>query len=114
MNDTTSTGMMVREILIKEPAVMLYFYNDHCAPCISLRPKVEYLLEQEFPMLKLVLVNGESEAMTSAAFGVFSHPTLIIFFEGKEYIRESKYVSIGQLDRAIRRPYDLLFKDQSL
>ncbi|HRY99907.1 MAG TPA: thioredoxin family protein [Bacteroidales bacterium] len=114
MNDTTYQGEAVRDILQQEPAVMLYFYNDHCAPCISLRPKVEYLIEQEFPRMKLVMVNGESEALTAASFGVFSHPTLILFFEGKEYIRESKYVSIGQLDRAIRRPYDLLFQDQSL
>lgn len=99
----------LQHILNEEDAVLLYFYSDHCAPCLSLRPKVESLLENEFPQMKLILINGETQPGTGAGYGVFSFPTLIIFFQGKEYIRESKYVSIGQLDRAIRRPYDMLF-----
>jgi thioredoxin-like negative regulator of GroEL len=99
----------LQHILNEENAVLLYFYSDHCAPCLSLRPKVESLLENEFPQMKLILVNGETQAETAAGFGVFSFPTLIIFFQGKEYFRESKYVSLGQLDRAIRRPYDMLY-----
>jgi len=99
----------IRDLLQKQDAVLLYFFNDHCAPCLSLRPKVEALLENDFPQMKLALIDGEAQAATAAQFGVFSFPALIIFFQGKEYFRESKYVSIGQLDRAIRRPYDMLY-----
>lgn len=110
MNFETEANLeSLREIVKQEPAVLVYFFNDHCAPCTSLRPKVESLLFREFPNIRFLLINGEKQLEVSASYGVYSHPTLIIFFEGKEYIRESKYVSIGQLDRAIRRPYDLLF-----
>ena len=109
-----ATDAEVRDIIQSSKALVIYVYNDHCAPCVSLRPKVEELLSREFPRMRLHYINGEHEPQSAAALGVFSHPTLIVFFEGKEYIRESKYVSIGQLDRAIRRPYDLLFDTQSL
>lgn len=99
----------IRSIIASHPAVMLYFYNDQCQPCMSLRPKVEALLKEEFEKFRLVYINGFEHPQVSASFMVFSHPTLIIFLDGNEYIRESQYVSIAQLERAIRRPYELLF-----
>jgi len=41
--------------------------------------------------------------------GVYSTPTILVYFEGKEYIRESKYISIQQLEDKIRRYYDMIF-----
>ncbi len=90
-------------------AIMLYFYNDHCAPCLSLRPKVDELAQQKFPEMKLKFVNSEGNESITAQYGVFSNPTIIVFFEGKEYKRFSKYISTSELEEAIDRPYQLLF-----
>jgi thiol-disulfide isomerase/thioredoxin len=30
----------LNRLLFREPAVLLYFYNDDCMPCKALRPKV--------------------------------------------------------------------------
>ena len=81
--------------LVKEsPALAIYFFNDNCAPCISLRPKVaESLAFPEIP----------------ASFNVFSNPALLVFFEGKEYIRKSKYMSIPELHSEIERIYKMVF-----
>lgn len=102
------------EILIKmidnEDAILVYFYNNNCAPCISLRPKVEELIKSDFPKMKLVFVNSEENMEIPAAYSVFSNPTLVIFLEGKEYRRESKYISIPQLSEAIERPYNMMFE----
>ncbi len=90
-------------------AMMLYFYNDHCAPCLSLRPKVDEMAQQKFPEMKLKFVNSEGNESITAQYGVFSNPTIIVFFEGKEYKRFSKYISISELEEAIDRPYQLMF-----
>jgi thioredoxin-like negative regulator of GroEL len=90
-------------------AMMLYFYNDHCAPCLSLRPKVDELAKQKFPEMKLAFINSEGNESITAQYGVFSNPTIIVFFEGKEYKRFSKYISTSELEEAIDRPYQLLF-----
>ena len=90
-------------------AVLVYFYNDNCAPCTILRPKVKQLVETQFPEMDFILVHAEKTPETSAHFGIFAAPTLLVFFEGKEYIRESKNVSISELQNKIERYYDLLF-----
>ena len=91
------------------PAVMIYFYNDNCAPCIALSPKVSQLIESDFPKMALAFVNAAVNELAAARFGIFSAPTLLVFFEGKESIRESKYISINELQEKISRYYELLF-----
>lgn len=98
------------EEINSRPAILVYFYSNHCAPCVSLRPKVEALLTEDFPKMKLQLVDSEAYSEITASFGVFTFPTLILFFEGKEYQRYSKYVSLMQLSDAIERNYKLLFE----
>jgi thioredoxin 1 len=97
------------ELMREETAVLMYFYSDSCAPCVSLRPKVIELLEKTFPKMKLAFVNSASYPLFAAQFSVFSNPTILIFFEGKEYNRLSKYVSISQLKETIGRPYNMVF-----
>lgn len=90
-------------------ALLLYFYNDSCAPCKVLRPKVQEMIESEFPKMCFILINAENFPATSAEFGVFASPTIIAFFEGKEYIRESKNISISELHDKINRIYSMIF-----
>jgi len=40
---------------------------------------------------------------------VFTVPTILIFFDGKELIRTSRNISIEQLRGQIRRYYQLIF-----
>ena len=94
-----------------ETAAMVYFYNDNCAPCLSLRPKVIEMVKDEFPKMKLAFVNTLKYPELPAKYSVFSNPTLVTFFEGREYKRESKYISIPQLTEAILRPYKMVFEN---
>ena len=109
MQNELSTIQQLEEHINNEMASIVYFYNDHCAPCISLRPKVIKMVEDEFPEINLAFVNSEKFPELPAQFNVFSNPTIILFFDGKEYRRESKYISIPQLSAEIERPYQLIF-----
>lgn len=101
------------ESLIKEhAAVLLYFYNDKCAPCISLRPKVLELLCDRYPEMNMHFINTANHPEVAAHFNCFSNPTLLIYFDGKEYRRLSKYIAIPQLSEEIKRPYFMLFEDK--
>ncbi len=104
-----TTNQEVTHEITANDAAILYFYNDHCAPCISLRPKVKELVDNQFPKIKLFFVNSEKYPDIPAGFQVFSNPTLLLFFDGREYRRESKYISIPQLAEEISRPYEMLF-----
>lgn len=108
-NEPTSIEQ-VDELVNNNPATLLYFYSDNCAPCISLRPKVVELVCDRFPKIKMFFIDSVAHPEISGKYGVFSMPTLILYFEGKEYSRKSKYMAIPQLAETISRPYQMLFE----
>jgi thiol-disulfide isomerase/thioredoxin len=99
----------IQNLITDKAAVLLYFYNDNCAPCVIIRPKVQVMVKDYFQNLDLRLINAEKFPATSAQYSVFSSPTLLVFFEGKEYIRESKNISISELHDKIERIYRMIF-----
>lgn len=99
----------INELIANEVAVIIYFYSDNCAPCVSLRPKVQKMVDDSFPEIKLAFVNSQKHPALPAAYSVFANPTLLLFFDGREYRRESKYISISQLSEVIKRPYKMIF-----
>jgi thioredoxin-like negative regulator of GroEL len=107
-NDLTDLSNLID----KEKAILLYFYNDDCAPCVSLRPKVEHLLVSFFPRMKFIFVDSKHDPKIPASFGAYASPSLLIFFEGKEFMRFSKYISLKELEAAIRKYYILLFEKE--
>ena len=109
MMETIQNQEAVRQQIKNEMGVLLYFYNDDCPPCISLRPKVESLVNGHFPKMKLIWVNSKTNPEIPAFYGVFANPTILVFFDGKEFKRFSKYVSINELETAIERYYSLAF-----
>jgi len=110
LNNELNTIEKVEKLINEKPAVLVYFYNDNCAPCLSLRPKVIELVTDEFPKMELAFVNSGINPEIPARYQAFTNPTLILFFEGREYRRESKYISIPQLFETIGRPYGMVFE----
>jgi thioredoxin 1 len=100
----------IEHLIQSNQAVMLYFYSDRCAPCVSLRPKVEELIKLNFPLIKLYLIDSEHHSIITGHFGIFANPALLVFFEGNEFMRWSKYVSLQQIESAIDRPYQIIFE----
>ena len=99
----------VKEKVSSNPALLVYFKNDNCAPCLVLRPKVQELIESTFPKIDLIIVDTVKQPEFAGEFHVYANPTLLVFFDGKEYIRKSKYVAISELKGEIGRLYQMAF-----
>lgn len=92
------------------PALLIYFYNDSCAPCVALRPKVEAMISENFPKMDHSYINAAQFPELAASSGVFASPTIVVFFDGRENFRVSKYISIDELAGRIERYYGMLFE----
>lgn len=68
------------------------------------------MVASDFSKLKVILIDSEAHPEITAHYGVFANPTLMVFFEGREFQRWSKFVSVSQIAEAIERPYSLLFE----
>ncbi|HLV93458.1 MAG TPA: thioredoxin family protein [Aequorivita sp.] len=99
----------LKEIIATEVAVAVYFSAPNCGVCHALKPKVEALFSKEFPAIKFVHVEIDKSPGISGEYSVFSAPTLLVFFEGKEFLRKVRLMSIQELQDIIERPYNLLF-----
>ena len=66
-------------------------------------------MQKEFPRIKLVYIKSDKLPELAAQNQVFAAPTVLIFFEGKEYIRKSRKIGINELQQEIERPYSLIF-----
>ena len=93
----------------KETAVLAYFSTDVCSVCKVLKPKVEELLQSEFPNVKLLYVQSDKQPEIAAQNRVFAAPTLLVYFDGREHIRKSRNIGISELRQEISRPYSMMF-----
>ncbi len=97
------------ENTIKESlAVMVYFSAPACNVCHALKPKLIDALDKNFKEFKIESVDISTEEDIAPHFGVFTIPTVLIFLEGKEFLRKSRHMSVEEVVREIKRPYDIM------
>lgn len=99
----------LERIIDSIPAVLLYFSTPECNVCKVLKPKVKQLLREKYPDIALYYIDCTALPEVAARFSVFAVPTLLVYFDGKETIRKSRYLGIDELDDAIRRPFQIFF-----
>lgn len=99
------------ELRESEPALLAYFSTEACNVCKVLKPKVSELIQSEFPKIKMVYIQSDIFPEIAAQNQVFAAPTILVFFGGREYIRKSRNIGIGELYQEIQRPYSMIFED---
>ena len=98
------------DMIAMEKGLLLYFSSDSCSVCKVLKPKVKDLLQDQFPEMISRYVDIEKSPVISGQFRIFTIPTILIFFEGKEQVRYSRNISMHQLEDSISRPYNMIFE----
>ncbi len=93
----------------EEAALLAYFSTDTCNVCKVLKPKVDELIQREFPKLKTMYVKSDVLPDIAGQHQVFAAPTILVFFDGRETIRKSRNIGLDELHREIDRPYSLIF-----
>lgn len=101
----------IENLIHTNSAVLLYVSTEACSVCKVLKPKVVELINENFPRILFLYVDAEESKETAAQLNVFSVPTIIVYFEGREYIRKSRNVSLAELQEDIERLYKMMFED---
>jgi thioredoxin len=89
-------------------AVMVYFSAPTCNVCHALKPKLLEAIDKNFKEFKVESVDISVDEDIAPHFGVFSIPTVLIFLDGKEFLRKSRNMSIEEVVREIKRPYEIM------
>lgn len=110
MQDITSLEML-ENLKREEEALLVLFGGRECNVCHSIKPKLIELIDTQYPKIKMVYVDCHEVADICAQEGVFTLPTLQVFFTGQRFIEEVRSFSLQKVIQEIERPYKLLFEN---
>ena len=91
-------------------AHLLYFSTPSCNVCKVLKPKIVRMLEERYPKMEFYYIDVEKHKKIAAEHTVFTIPTILVFFDGKESIRKSRYIGVKELENLIERGYSIIFE----
>ncbi len=109
MIEITSLDDLHRRIK-EEPYLLAYFSRPDCGVCTALKPKVSGMVSA-FPMATSYYVNLDVLPEAAGDFSIFTIPGILVFVDGKETIREARYVSAPDLEEKMTRLYNLKFSE---
>lgn len=80
----------------------VYISRENCSVCHSVQPQVQEMLK-EFPTIHPIQVSADDVPEVAGQFTVFTVPALLLFVEGKEVIREARFVVMDDLYDKFKR-----------
>ncbi|MEA2111693.1 MAG: thioredoxin family protein [Campylobacterota bacterium] len=89
-------------------AVVLYFSAPTCNVCHALKPKLFDAIKNSFKTFEIISIDISQTPEIASHFSVFTIPTLLVFLDSKEFLRKSRHMSVDEVIREIKRPYDIM------
>ncbi|WP_219416395.1 thioredoxin family protein [Pseudonocardia nigra] len=87
---------------LSEPGlVLLDFWQQSCAPCRALEPRLEQLTQRRSGEFTGYRIDVDTNQTTPTDFGVQSIPTLILLRDGHEVARLDGLIRDADLDRVL-------------
>jgi thioredoxin 1 len=90
--------------------VLIYFSGENCSVCKVLKPKIDEEVKRNFPLFEIYEVKTDLHKEITSHFTVFSIPTMLVFFDKKEFFRRGRNMSVPMFMEELRRPYNLMMK----
>lgn len=98
----------IKKLIEENLAVMVYFSAPTCNVCHALKPKLLEAIDANFGEFEIVSVDTSLDQEIAAYFGVFAIPTVLVFLDKREFLRKSRHMSVDEVVREIKRPYDIM------
>lgn len=83
----------------------LYISQPNCSVCIGLQAQIEQMLK-DFPEIETAEINTHELPEIAGHLSIFTVPVLLLFVNGKEYIREARIVHTQALYEKITHLYE--------
>ncbi len=92
----------VREVIAKEQLVFLYIGQENCSVCHGLKPQIEKIIAN-YPEIATVELDAIKTPAVAEAFQVLAVPVLLLFVEGKEYLRKARIVNTSEFSQQLEK-----------
>jgi thioredoxin 2 len=92
-----------RVIRDAEVPVLVDFYADWCAPCKVMAPIIDEFAHEHVGQLLVAKLDTDRNPATSMRFNIRGIPSLIVFEQGRETMRQTGAVGRAQLESLLHR-----------
>lgn len=93
------------QFIAQHDLAFLYITMPNCSVCHGLQPQIEKMLAT-YPKIKSRTIDASVVTEIAGKFSIFTAPVLLLFVQGKEYIREARIVHTAALEERIARLYE--------
>ena len=111
MKETGVKSLAAFELVKSENrAVLFYFSTLSCSVGEALEPKVKRMIRRDFSKIEFVWIDMNAVPDVAASNSVFVEPTILLFIDGKEYLRKSRNINLSEVHESLERLYILAFE----
>ncbi|UOQ46999.1 thioredoxin family protein [Gracilibacillus caseinilyticus] len=104
MFETLKSEQDINLFLQEEDIFFLYISKNNCSVCHSLLPQIETIMER-YPRIVTRQVIVDEIPSLASKFSIFTAPVLLLFVNGKEYLREARIVHLDQFQFKLDKVY---------
>ncbi|HFS67161.1 MAG TPA: thioredoxin [Flavobacteriia bacterium] len=97
------------EFIRENPAVLVFFSDESCNVGDALSPKLQAMVQEKFPEMKFLEINVHMLPEARGYYNVFVIPTVLVYFDGRETIRQARHISVPKLAQEVERVYNIMF-----
>lgn len=87
------------QLMTKKDPIILYFSAQNCGVCHAVFPKLMNLVD-DYP-ITVAKINVEEQMEIAGQSLVFTVPTILIMYEGREILKESRFVDFANIERTL-------------
>lgn len=104
---TLTSLISVEEFIDNHQFSFLYVSRTNCGVCNVILPQLKGLLV-DFPLIQLGHTNADDVEEIAGHLSIFTVPALLLFVDGKEVIREARFVQMQSLHDKISKVYHMI------
>ncbi|MDP4126998.1 MAG: thioredoxin family protein [Bacillota bacterium] len=89
----------LKQFVEQEEPIILYFSSRDCNVCHAVFPKLMNIIDPQ--SVRVAKINIDEHLEIAGQLLVFAVPTILIFHEGKEILRESRFIDFQKVERTL-------------
>ena len=105
IDNISGLNMMIQT----KQALLIWFSHDDCNVCNAVFPKIKKMRDHSFPAIDIAWCDTVKNPEIAAHYSIFTVPALMLYFDGKEYIRAIRNINPSELGHQIQRLYSMAF-----
>jgi len=96
---TIQSKEQLKQFMAQEEPFILYFSSQDCNVCQAVFPKLMNLIDSQ--LIKVAKIYIDEHVEIAGQLLVFTVPTILIFHEGREILRESRFIDFQRVARIL-------------